>query len=425
MIDTAIGHLRVVPNPECHHDAGSCHHVAILRAHDIEAVVCETIGRRAFTGLRAAGLDVFKPTGDSVAEIVQAARAGELHKFSADEVGGGGRRGHRHGHGGSALFEPQPPAPRQQAPSLPKEEKRTLAGRRIGLFGRGGSGKSTVSILLAKALHRAGYEVALLDADSTNAGLPEALGLERPPRPLIDHLGGMVFHGGAVTCPVDDPTPLAGGDVSLDELPEEYVGSTADGIALLVAGKMGGHGAGAGCDGPIAKIARDLKLRAVGKDLVTLVDFKAGFEDTARGVVIGLDWALVVVDPTLTAVHLATDMKQAIEELRAGALPATGHLEAKSLVALAQSLYRKARIRGLWCVLNNVPDERTEQYLRRRLAEKGIEPLGVIHSDASIVESWLAATALDAGDAIQEAEGIVQMLEREEERHANKNTTVA
>ena len=56
-----------------------------------------------------------------------------------------------------------------------------LAGQRIGLFGRGGSGKSTCSVLLAKALARAGYTVCVVDADSTNEGLPQALGADKIP----------------------------------------------------------------------------------------------------------------------------------------------------------------------------------------------------------------------------------------------------
>ena len=51
----------------------------------------------------------------------------------------------------------------------------------------------------------------ILDADSTNLGMPGALGLTSEPEPLLDLFGGMAFSGGRVTCPVDDPTPLPGG----------------------------------------------------------------------------------------------------------------------------------------------------------------------------------------------------------------------
>ena len=82
-------------------------------------------------------------------------------------------------------------------------KEQALNGKRIGIFGKGGSGKSSVTVLLAKALKKSGYDVSVLDADSTNVGLAQALGIEKPPAPLLDYFGG-----GAVTYPMDDPMPL-------------------------------------------------------------------------------------------------------------------------------------------------------------------------------------------------------------------------
>jgi Mrp family chromosome partitioning ATPase len=42
------------------------------------------------------------------------------------------------------------------------KEEQGLSGKRIGIFGKGGSGKSTVAVLLAKALRKAGYELSLI-----------------------------------------------------------------------------------------------------------------------------------------------------------------------------------------------------------------------------------------------------------------------
>jgi len=136
--------------------------------------------------------------------------------------------------------------------------EKPLSGTRIGIFGKGGSGKSTITVLLARTLRDRGYHVCLLDADSTNIGLAKALGFEKSPMPLMDFFGGMVFSGGVVTCPVDDPTPLAGAEVHLETLPDRYFVQD-NGITLLIAGKIGDKGPGAGCDGPVSKIARDLR----------------------------------------------------------------------------------------------------------------------------------------------------------------------
>ena len=78
-------------------------------------------------------------------------------------------------------------------------KSRILSGKRIGIFGKGGSGKSTATVLLARVMRDLGYEICILDADSTNMGLPLALGIGQAPVPFMNYFGGMVFSGGSVT----------------------------------------------------------------------------------------------------------------------------------------------------------------------------------------------------------------------------------
>jgi CO dehydrogenase nickel-insertion accessory protein CooC1 len=292
-----------------------------------------------------------------------------------------------------------------------------LDNNRIGIFGKGGSGKSTVTVLLARALARAGYDVCVLDADSTNVGLHRAFALETSSTPLIDYFGGMVFSGGSVTCPVDDPTLLPNAEITLARLPPEYVARSPEGILFLTAGKIGEEGPGAGCDGPVAKIARDFRLRSFGDHPVTLVDFKAGLEDSARGAVTSLDWIVVVVDPTQAAIKMAEDMEAMIREIRAGTPPATEHLDFPELAELARRLFREARIKDVFFLLNNVEDAETEGYLRQELAGRGIEPLGVIYRDPAIARAWLHGETIAGDDVPSDTRTLVGELEARVQAH--------
>ncbi len=292
-------------------------------------------------------------------------------------------------------------------------DEKNLIGKRIGIFGKGGSGKSTVAVLLAKAFRDLGYHVCLLDADSTNVGLAQALGFEHTPETLLEYFGGMVFSGGAVTCPVDDPTPLPGADIYLDTLPPQFF-VQEDGITLLTAGKIGELGPGAGCDGPVAKIARDFHINVDGEPLVTLVDFKAGFEDTARGAITSLDWVIVIVDPTLAAIEMASDMCDMVARLKAMELPATMHLESPELVALANQIFIEARIKGVMSVLNKVQNIEIENYMRKELSARSIEPIGVVYEDPSMSITWLKRKPLGGREAEQEALKIAKVLETSE-----------
>jgi CO dehydrogenase nickel-insertion accessory protein CooC1 len=287
------------------------------------------------------------------------------------------------------------------------DARKPLGGMRLGVLGKGGSGKSTLVVLLAKSLRRLNYEVCVLDSDSTNVGLFRALDLAESPRPLIDHFGGTVFSGGVVTCPVDDPTPLPESDISIENLPAECFGISPEGIYFLVLGKMGQQGPGAGCDGPITKIARDLKISLGAGPVVTLLDFKAGFEDSARGVITGLDWAIMIVDPTSASIQMAIDLKCIVEQINIGVVPATGHLEDRALVEVANRMYKEAKIKGVSYVLNKIDSSGAEHVIRDRLQQGGITPIGVIHNDPVVSDGWLMGVPLDD---IHSGQTVTQML---------------
>jgi CO dehydrogenase maturation factor len=288
-----------------------------------------------------------------------------------------------------------------------------LAGLKIGVIGKGGCGKSTVTVLLARTLRTRDYPVIILDADSTNLGMPAALGLDGPPHPLIEYFGGFVFSGGRVTCPVDDPAPLHGGTLALADLPEVYRKRTDQGIIYLEGGKMGGLGPGAGCDGPIAKIARDLRILPEGIPPVMLIDFKAGLEDSIRGVITGLDWVLVVVDPSVAAVGIALQIREMLSRLHEGWEPATAHLEQPELIEVARRAYREACVRGWSVVINRVADKEIEVHLRSMLEQGDVPVTGILRERKEIVRAWLKGESLQVPEALIEVDELASRLERQ------------
>jgi CO dehydrogenase maturation factor len=288
---------------------------------------------------------------------------------------------------------------------------KTLTGKRIGILGKGGSGKSTVTVLLAGVIRDCGYEVCVLDADSTNIGLHKALGIKKMPVSLIDYFGGTAFSGGSVTCPVDDPTPLPGAKIYLNKLPNKYYAQSKEGIFLLTAGKIGDKGPGAGCDGPISKITRDLRISWNGGNTITLIDLKAGLEDPARGVITSLDWIITVVDGNSASIQIAVDIKNMVEQIKSGKLPATRHLDNPKLIKMANEIFLNAKIRDVMVLLNRIKDKEIENYIKEKLLKNGIEPIGTIYDDASIALSWLKGEQIKYDKTNIDLERLIKKLD--------------
>lgn len=287
-----------------------------------------------------------------------------------------------------------------------------FTNKRIGILGKGGSGKSTVTVLLAQAFIKSGYQVCVLDADSTNTGVHQALGFKKPPASLMEYFGGAVFAGGKVTCPVDDPTPLSEADVSLNRIPAKYYVFDKKGLFLCQLGKIGDKGPGAGCDGPISKIARDFKVYGIGDEPVTLIDVKAGLEDSARGVITSMDWVISVVDPNTAAIQIAEDIRDLIVKIRAGVLPATKHLDRVDLVEEMKRIYRESKIRDSFVIVNKTKNRQMADYVTRKLQAKRLKVIGVVHDDPVISMSWLKGNALKGTKAGREIIAAIRKLEQ-------------
>ena len=140
---------------------------------------------------------------------------------------------------------------------------------KILISGKGGSGKSTISVLLAKALKSAGHPVLLIDADESNLSLHRLLGAPAPEN-LMKKMGGR--EGVREKLPRSKAAPaddrLFAKDLSLDDLPDSTL-TGIDGIKLLVMGKIEHFGEGCAC--LIGSLSRTLLSKLHEKDHTCLL----------------------------------------------------------------------------------------------------------------------------------------------------------
>jgi CO dehydrogenase maturation factor len=175
---------------------------------------------------------------------------------------------------------------------------------KILICGKGGSGKSTVSALLAQEIAKRGNDVLVVDTDESNFGLYKQLGFVQP-KDFMESLGGkkalsekiMKFiraENREVLKILDEFT--------IEDIPEELIVGE-NGIKLVAIGKIRNFGEGCAC--PMGALAREFleKLKTNGEHVV--VDTDAGIEHFGRGVEAGCDKIVVVVDPSFESVQLS------------------------------------------------------------------------------------------------------------------------
>ena len=175
---------------------------------------------------------------------------------------------------------------------------------KVMICGKGGSGKSTITTLVAKGLKARGKTVLVLDTDESNLCLHRLLGLPLP-AVLMTAMGGR--QGAKEHLPPTLPKPpaeaLLKDSMTMADLPAECV-AESDGIKLLVIGKIERYGEGCAC--MIGGISKAILSRLhEAADEFILIDAEAGLEHFGRRVDAGCDLVLNVVDPSFESITMA------------------------------------------------------------------------------------------------------------------------
>lgn len=242
-----------------------------------------------------------------------------------------------------------------------------LKGMKLLVGGKGGAGKSAVSLLLAKELSKKGNTI-LLDSDESNRLLPKTLGLETPDT-IANYLGGRA----KVREGIEDHEKI-----NLKELPEKYISKTENGITYAAVGKIEEYGEGCAC--PYGFLSKELLKRIeLAPNEYLIVDAEAGIEHLGRGVEEGIDKLIVVIDPTAEGVEIA-----------------------KKLVSEAERIGKPIHL-----ILNKVTPE-VEPVMKDKLESEGLEADALIGYDQVIFKSSLMGGLFTAGQASEDISSFIE-----------------
>lgn len=249
---------------------------------------------------------------------------------------------------------------------------------KIMVCGKGGSGKSALTVLSARVLSES-HEVYVIDSDESNTLLPRMLGVDAPV-PLVAYLGGKrkIFERGEVD--LVKALAKAGRGIRFADLPRDYVSSSLEGIKLATIGKVREFGEGCAC--PLNFLAKTvLNNLLLGSDEVVLVDTDAGIEHLGRGVEEGCDAVLAVADPTAESLELAKILRQEAIKLD----------------------------KRFWLVVNKVTPAITD-VIEVKTRGLGLDTVGLIRFDEEVFRTCLVGEALRAKEALIDIKSVLKKV---------------
>ena len=245
---------------------------------------------------------------------------------------------------------------------------------KISISGKGGSGKSTVTTLVALELRDRGYRPIIVDSDESNSILYRMLGMEKPPQPLVSLAGGrqmvrqLMPPGYTPGGPGQGTHVLTQARISLADIPQENI-AQRDNLRLVVIGKIAEPMEGCAC--PMGVLGREFlgKLQLEDNE-IALVDMEAGIEHFGRGVEASLDNVLTIVEPSFESISLA----ERINHLSKG-----------------------IGIKRVWVILNKVSTEAQQIKLADDLARRDVRVIGSIPYDKAVFTACLEGLPLSKG----------------------------
>ncbi len=229
---------------------------------------------------------------------------------------------------------------------------------KIGVVGKGGVGKTTLSALLARSLAERGRRVLAVDTDS-NPNLGLSLGLSPVQTESLPTVPRSIVVGSR-------------GDLTVAELMADYAADTPSGVAVMSALRVAEAAAGCTCGGHAT--VRSLLGEALDAETDdTIVDMEAGIEHLSRsgGTLAHADVLVLVMEPSLKAV-----------------------ITARRTIALARDLGIVA-----FCGVGNKVADDQRDLLSGLCADNDVPLDVVVPASRDIIEADRSGTPLEHGQA--------------------------
>ncbi|GAB4318107.1 MAG: AAA family ATPase [Promethearchaeota archaeon] len=227
-------------------------------------------------------------------------------------------------------------------------------------------GKTFVAGTLAHLFAQAGYQVLAIDNDPS-MNLAFALGI---PEEVRDSLTPISKMGDLVEERTGVRPGAQGGIYKLnprvEDIPDKYVVEGPNGVKLLVLGTIENPGSGCLCSSNV--LVRTLLYNLfVERKEVVIVDFEAGLEHLGRGTAKGVEYMLVVTEPSQKSVDLTTRVVRLADEMG---------------------------VQHVFALLNKVAREEDEKFLRDKFEAISVPVLGTVGFDPLVREADLQGTSL-------------------------------
>ena len=213
------------------------------------------------------------------------------------------------------------------------------------------------------------------------------LGIEKPPKPLIEFVGGKQkiqdkMATGFTAESGDTGLSLWRQDeITMNGISMVHMGGSK-GLRLVVTGKIGRIFEGCAC--PMGVVTREfLKKLRVDNDQIAIVDMEAGVEHFGRGIESSLDAVIVVVEPSLESVSIAEKTK-----------------------ALTES----GGTRFAGAVINKIRSGDGQKRLVKELKRRNIPELGCLRFHERLLDDGLSGLPVDPEETGAEAHVIVNNL---------------